>query len=248
MFPFRRRAGVTAGLAVLSFSAACGVGALSFGCSREPDRTSATLPAPPAAQPASGASESDSARPKIVVLGDSLTAGLGLVETQSYPSLLQKRIDAEDLDFDVVNAGVSGDTTAGGLRRLDWALQEKNVKILVVALGGNDALRGLSVAEMRENLATIVERARDKGVVVVLAGMQAPPNFGPEYTAAFRGAFVDVAREYRTPLIPFLLDKVAGQPELNQGDGIHPNARGAEIMAETVWNALRPLLQQMSAQ
>ena len=245
MFPFSRRAGVAAGLALLSLSAACDI---SFGCGREPDRATATFTPAPAAQPAASGSESEAARPKIVFLGDSLTAGLGLVETQAYPSLLQKRIDAEDLEFEVVNAGVSGDTTAGGLRRLDWALQNKNVKILVVALGGNDALRGLSVAEMRENLAEIVVRGRDKGVVVVLAGMQAPPNFGPEYTSAFRDAFVDVAREYRTPLIPFLLDKVAGQPELNQADGIHPNARGAEVMADTVWNALRPLLQQMSAQ
>ena len=248
MFPFSRRVRVVTGRVVLSLAAACGVGAFSFGCGREPDRAATTFTATSAAQPASGASEREGARPKIVVLGDSLTAGLGLVETQAYPSLLQKRIDAENLEFEVVNAGVSGDTTAGGLRRLDWALQEKNVKILVVALGGNDALRGLSVADMRENLSQIVERARDKGVVVLLAGMQAPPNFGPEYTSAFRGVFVDVARQYRAPLIPFLLDKVAGQPELNQPDGIHPNARGAEIMADTVWSALRPLLQQMSAQ
>jgi acyl-CoA thioesterase-1 len=247
MFPFSRRAFARTGLVVLVSTAACGVGAISFGCSREPDRATATFTAAPAAQPAQAA-EGDGERPKVVFLGDSLTAGLGLVETQSYPSLLQKRIDAEELGFQIVNAGVSGDTTAGGLRRLDWALQEKNVKVLVVALGGNDALRGLSVPEMRDNLGTIVERARGKGVTVVLAGMQAPPNFGPEYTSSFRDAYLGVARQYRTPLIPFLLDKVAGRPELNQADGIHPNARGAEIMAETVWTALRPLLQQMSAQ
>jgi acyl-CoA thioesterase-1 len=183
----------------------------------------------------------------VVCLGDSLTAGLGLVESQSYPSLLQRRVDEEQLGFEVVNAGVSGDTTAGGLRRLDWALQG-DVKVLVVALGGNDALRGLSVAEMRENLSTIVERARDRGVIVVLAGMQAPPNYGPEYTAAFRQTFVDLARQYRTPFVPFLLEQVAGDPALNQRDGIHPNGRGAEIVAETVWRALRPILEQLSTQ
>ena len=183
----------------------------------------------------------------MVCLGDSLTAGLGLVETQSFPSLLQKKIDAEELPFEVVNAGVSGDTSAGGLRRLDWALQG-DVKVLIVALGGNDALRGLSVPEMRANISAIVSRARDKGVIVMIAGMQAPPNFGQEYTLAFRQVFFDVAREYRTPLVPFLLEKVAGEPSLNQPDGIHPNARGAEVVAETVWNGLRPILQQMSSQ
>jgi acyl-CoA thioesterase-1 len=182
-----------------------------------------------------------------VCLGDSLTAGLGLVESESYPSILQKKLDANELEFLVVNAGVSGDTTAGGLRRLDWALQG-DVRVLVVALGGNDALRGLSVNDMRRSLSAIVERARERGVLVVVAGMQAPPNFGDEYTVAFRQAFVDVARQYRTPFIPFLLDKVAGQPSLNQPDGIHPNARGAEIVAETVWGALGPILQQMSSQ
>jgi acyl-CoA thioesterase I len=219
---------------------------LSLACTRADRQPAADeTPQPRAEQPASPSD--DDGRSRIVCLGDSLTAGLGLVESQSYPSVLQKKIDEEDLEFQVVNAGVSGDTTAGGLRRLDWAL-EGDVRVLVVALGGNDALRGLSVDDLRENLTTIVERARDRGVLVVIAGMQAPPNFGEEYTAAFRQAFVDVARQHRTPFIPFLLDKVAGQAPLNQPDGIHPNARGAEIVADTVWRALRPILQQMSAQ
>lgn len=203
-------------------------------------------PQPQATAPSRPSSD-DGGRPQVVCLGDSLTAGLGLVETQSYPSLLQNKIDAEKLPFEVVNAGVSGDTSAGGLRRLDWSLQG-DVKVLIVALGGNDALRGLSVPEMRANISAIVARARDKGVIVMIAGMQAPPNFGQEYTVAFRQAFFDVAREYRTPLVPFLLDKVAGQAALNQPDGIHPNAQGAEIVAETVWNSLHPILQQMSSQ
>jgi acyl-CoA thioesterase-1 len=191
-------------------------------------------------------SRTDDARPKILFIGDSLTAGLGLVEMQSYPGLLQKRIDENGYNFEVVNAGVSGDTSAGGLRRLDWALQE-DVRIAVVALGSNDGLRGLSVSEMKRNLAQIIETARAKHVVVILAGMEAPPNYGAEYASSFRQAFRELAREYRVPFVPFLLDNVAGQAALNQGDGIHPNARGAVIVADTVWNVLKPLLDQMSS-
>lgn len=214
-------------------------------CNRsEPESRATTAPDVSPAQPGS-AGEDEDGRPLVVCLGDSLTAGYGLVESQSYPSVLQRKIDEEDLGFRVMNAGVSGDTSAGGLRRLEWALQGE-ARVLVVALGGNDALRGLSVNEMRDNLSTIVERAQSRGVVVVLAGMQAPPNFGPEYTTAFRQAFVEVAARHRTPLIPFLLAGVAGEASLNQADGIHPNARGAEIVAATVWQALRPILQQLS--
>lgn len=221
---------------------------LSFACNRS-DRPAASDAPPQGTAPAAAdePSPDDDGRPRVVCLGDSLTAGLGLVESQSYPAVLQRKIDAEDYGFQVVNAGVSGDTSAGGLRRLDWALQG-DVKVLVVALGGNDALRGLSVAEMRENLSAIVARARERDIVVLLAGMQAPPNYGPEYTAAFRQVFADVARQHRTLHLPFLLDRVAGDPALNQPDGIHPNARGAEIVAESVWSVLRPILQQMSTQ
>jgi acyl-CoA thioesterase-1 len=181
-----------------------------------------------------------------VVLGDSLTAGLGLVETQAFPHLLQQRIDAEGYDFDVDNAGVSGDTSAGGLRRLDWTLQG-DVRVLIVALGANDGLRGLSAAEMTKNLSEIVQRAQDRGIVVILAGMEAPPNFGQEYATAFRQAYREVALQHRVLFIPFLLDKVAGQSTLNQGDGIHPNAQGSQIIAETVWSVLKPLLDQLAA-
>jgi acyl-CoA thioesterase-1 len=183
-------------------------------------------------------------RPRIVALGDSLTVGLGLLETQSYPSLLQNKLDEEGYPFEIVNAGVSGDTSAGGLRRLDWAL-EGNVRILIVALGGNDGLRGLSIADMKQNLTTIITRARDKNIVVVLAGMEAPPNYGPEYVQSFRMAFREVASRERVLLIPFLLDKVGGQGSLNQPDGIHPNAAGARIIADTVWPVVRSILDQM---
>ena len=156
-----------------------------------------------------------------------------------------RKIDADGFDFEVENAGVSGDTSAGGLRRLDWALQG-NVKVLVLALGANDGLRGLSTAEMKNNLTQIIERARERNVRVILAGMEAPPNYGAEYATAFRQAFRDLAQKERVTFIPFLLDRVAGQPSLNQGDGIHPNTRGAEIVADTVWNVLRPALDQIS--
>jgi acyl-CoA thioesterase-1 len=194
--------------------------------------------APPAAVPAVAPV---AARPRIVALGDSLTAGLGLESAQAYPALLQKRIDAAGLNYEVVNAGVSGDTSAGGLRRVDWAL-EGDVRVLIVALGGNDALRGLPVEQLKQNLDAIAERATARKVKVILAGMEAPPNFGPAYTAAFRQTYREVASKHGAVLIPFLLDGVAGLPEMNQGDGIHPTAAGAEKLAETVWSALRPIV------
>lgn len=177
----------------------------------------------------------------MVVLGDSLSAGLGLAADQSFPALLQERIDRENLAYEVVNAGVSGDTTAGALRRLNWVLSG-DVHVLVVALGANDGLRGLPVAEMRRNLATIVQTARRRRVAVLLAGMEAPPNMGAEYTSAFRTVFREVAQEHGATLLPFLLEGVAGDPALNQPDGIHPNAAGARRMADLVWRALEPLL------
>jgi acyl-CoA thioesterase I len=186
------------------------------------------------------------ARPKVVALGDSLTAGLGLVESQSYPAILQQRIDAEGYGFEVVNAGVSGDTSAGGVRRLDWAL-DNDVKVLILALGANDGLRGLSVPDMKQNLTTIITRARERNVVVILAGMEAPPNYGQEYATAFRHAYREIAQRQKVLFLPFLLDKVAGQSTMNQGDGIHPNERGARIVADNIWSVLKPLLDQMTA-
>lgn len=185
------------------------------------------------------------ARPRVVAFGDSLTAGLGLLEQEAYPALLQKKIDEAGYQFEVVNAGLSGDTSAGGVRRLDWAL-EGDVRVLIVAFGGNDGLRGLPVAQMKENLSIIINKARDRNVVVILAGMEAPPNFGQEYATAFRQAFRDVALEERVLFVPFLLNNVAGNGALNQADGIHPNQQGARIVADTVWAVLEPLLDQMS--
>ena len=141
---------------------------------------------------ASGDPNAPPPRPKIVALGDSLTVGLGLTESESYPSLLQNKLDEDGYPYEMVNAGVSGDTSAGGLRRLDWAL-EGDVRVLILAIGANDGLRGLSVAEMKQNLTTIVTRAREKNIVVIMAGMEAPPNYGPEYVQQFRTAFREVS-------------------------------------------------------
>ena len=217
--------------------AACG-GGVAEREQQPADSSAASVPA--------SAPTSPDTRPRIVALGDSLTAGYGLVESQSYPSRLQELIDAEGYQFEVVNAGVSGDTSAGGLRRLDWAL-EGNVRVLILALGANDGLRGLSVNEMKENLTEIIRRARERNIVVILAGMEAPPNYGREYATAFRTAFRDIAQRERVVFLPFLLDKVAGQGALNQGDGIHPNEQGSRIVANTVWAVLRPLLDQLTA-
>jgi acyl-CoA thioesterase-1 len=212
------------------------------GCSR-PGTEARPEQRPPA--PALVPSTADE-RPKIVALGDSLTAGYGLTEVESFPSLIQRRLDEAGYQFEVVNAGVSGDTSAGGLRRLDWILKE-DVRVLIVALGANDGLRGLSVAQMKENLGRIIERAQSEGAVVILAGMEAPPNYGPEYAAAFRAAFPSLARQHRVTFIPFLLQGVAGETALNQADGIHPNAEGTQIVAETVWRVLNPILDQISS-
>jgi acyl-CoA thioesterase-1 len=198
-----------------------------------------------AATPAPGteASPTRSRRtgPRIVFLGDSLTAGLGLPVEQSYPSLIQQRLNQEGLPFETVNAGVSGDTSAGGLSRLDWAL-EGDVKVLIVALGGNDALRGLPAEQLKANLAQIIERAQARGIRVVLAGMEAPPNYGRDYIVAFHKVYPALAQRYHVAFLPFLLQDVAGSQTLNQPDGIHPTAEGARIVADHVWTVLKPVL------
>ena len=180
-------------------------------------------------------------RPRIVALGDSLTAGQGLVQSQAYPALVQGYLDQAGYYAEVVNAGMSGDTTAGALRRLDWAL-DGDVRILIVALGGNDGLRGLPLPQMKANLGAIIDEAQSRGIAVLVCGMEAPPNFGPSYAAQFRQVFIELTRQYEVSLVPFLLEGVAGHPELNQADGIHPNVQGAAIVAETVWQALHPMV------
>ena len=206
------------------------------GCGREP-----SPPANGSAAAPVRANESVVARPRIVFLGDSLTAGLGLAPDQSFPALIGQRLAGEGLNYEIVNAGVSGDTSAGGLRRLDWSL-EGDVKVLVVALGANDGLRGLSTVELKKNLSAVLDQAAARGVTVILAGMEAPPNFGAEYTRQFRSVYTDLAQTYRVRFVPFLLLGVAGNATLNQADGIHPNVRGAQIVADLVWAELKPVL------
>jgi acyl-CoA thioesterase-1 len=187
-----------------------------------------------------------STRPRIVFLGDSLTAGYGLAPNQSVPSLIQGRLNQAGLDFEVVNAGVSGDTSAGGLSRLQWSL-DGAVRILVVELGANDGLRGLPIAAMKTNLDTIIRRAQARGITVLLTGMEAPPNYGASYTSEFRSVFSSLAAEHKVAFVPFYLDGVAGIARLNIADGIHPNAEGNRIVAQTIWRALQPLLTQAAA-
>ena len=196
-----------------------------------------------AAAPAETSPAADT-RPRIVFLGDSLTAGLGLPKELSVPSLIAARLEHEGYDYHVVNAGVSGDTSAGGLSRLEWSL-DGDVRVLVIELGGNDGLRGLPVAAMKANLDEIITRAKARGVTVVLTGMEAPPNYGDAYTSEFRQAFRDLAREHDVAFVPFFLEGVAGVPALNQADGIHPNAEGARIVERTVWQALEPILTEL---
>ncbi len=186
-------------------------------------------------------------RPRVVILGDSLTAGLGLAPEDAYPAQLQARVDAAGWRIEIAAMGVSGDTTAGGLRRLDWAL-DGDVRVLLVALGGNDALRGLPVEQMEDNLTRIIDRALDRGIRVLLAGMEAPPNFGAAYTSNFRDVFRTLAESRGVPLVPFLLEGVAGVPALNQADRIHPNEAGAARVAEHLWPSLEPLLQAIAAE
>jgi len=184
-------------------------------------------------------------RPVVLFLGTSLTAGLGLDPGEAYPALIQEKLDSAGLRWRVVNGGVSGETSAGALRRLEWMLQP-GVRVLVVETGANDGLRGLDVDSTRANLEAIVARARayDPGVRIVLAGMEAPPNLGARFTARFRAIFHDVARRNRLPLIPFILEGVGGVDSLNQADGIHPNVAGACIVAANVWRILEPVVRE----
>ena len=176
---------------------------------------------------------------RIVFFGDSITAGYGLSPDQAFPALIQERLDEKALPYEVVNAGLSGETSAGGLNRIDWILRTKP-DIFVLELGGNDGLRGLSLEETEKNLTQMIKkvRARNEDAVIILAGMQIPPNLGVDYTKQFKDLFPKVARATNAELIPFLLDKVGGEPDLNLPDGIHPNAEGHKIVAETVWKNL----------
>ncbi len=180
-------------------------------------------------------------RPRIVAFGDSLTAGLGVQSDESYPAQLQRRLDSLGYHYRMINAGVSGDTTAGGLRRVAWILNNKP-ELVILELGANDGLRGLPVDQTKSNLRQIIRQLQEAGTTVVLAGMKLPPNYGQDYTANFEAMYQLLAKEYRLALIPFFLEGVGGSSSLNQADGIHPTKEGYEIIVEQVLKVLKPVL------
>ncbi len=182
---------------------------------------------------------------RILFLGDSLTAGYGIDPAHAYPALIEKKLKERGLDYAVSPAGLSGETSAGGLRRANWVMQ-KPVDILVLALGANDGLRGIKLSETKQNLQGIIDFAKEKypDIQIVIAGMQMPPNLGEAYTSEFRAMYPSLAEANDATLIPFLLEGVAGDPQLNISDGIHPNPAGHKIVAANVWKALEPLLEK----
>ena len=232
----RRLRPVLTGLALFGLSA-CSLRDAACGSAREQaavQRAEAQASIPSAVTPGA-------ATFKIVFIGDSLTAGLGLLSEEAFPTLIQRKFVQDGYpNVEVVNAGISGDTSAGGANRVEGSL-ESGTRIVVVALGGNDALRGLTAAETHDNLASIIEAAIAKNATVMLAGMEAPTNLGEDYRTAFRATFLQLAREYRARVtyVPFLLEGVAGDPALNQADGINPNKAGAQAVADTLFPKLK---------
>jgi acyl-CoA thioesterase-1 len=200
----------------------------------DPDRAGKTASAPSELAERGG-------EPVLVAFGDSLTAGLGVTAGEAYPALLQRKIKEAGYPYRVINAGVSGETTAGGLQRISWILKSRP-DIVILELGANDGLRGLDVRQTEKNLSTIIERLQSKKVRVVLAGMKLPPNYGKEYTEAFEKIYPALAGRYRLTLIPFFLDGVAAQSALNQTDGIHPTPEGYQIIVGRLWPFIEPLL------
>jgi acyl-CoA thioesterase-1 len=218
----------------LAFLAACSTPAAKT----EPIVTKET------SSPAPAANSAPDNTPVILAFGDSLTEGYGLEKAQSYPSLLQARLQEKGYNYRVVNAGISGDTTAGGASRISAALTDDNVKIMILELGANNILRGQDLNLAKKQLAEIIEKAQAKKIEVILAGMEAPTNYGEDYQRAAHNLFVDLSKQYKLKLIPFFLTNVAGKPELNQGDGIHPNIEGTKLVLDNVWQVLEPTLKK----
>lgn len=230
------------------------VSAAGIGCDGEKPRSAPAAPAGADPHPGPvplaemtiplapvGAATRSAAAPRVVFLGDSLTAGLGLEAGEAFPAVVGRLLAAEGLPIRAVNGGVSGDTTAGGLRRLDWLLRQ-GPDVVVVGLGGNDGLRGLDPTASKENLRQVVRRSREAGASVLLLGMLIPPNYGPEYAGRFRDVYPRLAGELDVPLVPFLLEGVGGEPSMNQPDGIHPTAEGQARVARNVLPHLRDVL------
>jgi acyl-CoA thioesterase-1 len=207
------------------------------------DASASQLPPSNPSREAVGPKPVSAERPSIVAFGDSLTAGLGVRQDESYPARLQRMLDAAGYAYRVVNAGVSGDTTAGGARRVSWILKNKPT-IVILELGANDGLRGLSLAETKANLEAIIQQFQQASVTVVLAGMKLPPNYGQDYTDGFETLYQALAKQYRLTLIPFFLDGVAGSSSLNQADGIHPTGEGYRIIVEKIFPTLELLLER----
>jgi acyl-CoA thioesterase I len=213
------------------------------------DGSAAGMSADPGPAPSGAATAVDATGRGILFVGTSLTAGYRVGDHVAYPAVIQQKVNDAGLPFRVVNAGISGETSAGGLRRIDWSLQQP-VDVLVLELGANDGLRGLDPAAMRDNIDEIINRTRARypNAAVVLIGMEAPPNLGESYTSQFRAVFTDLAAKHDAALLPFLLGGVAGNPALNIEDGIHPNAEGHRILAANVWEVLEPVLRRRAAQ
>ncbi len=231
MFYFIRATAILSFISLTVLFSACG-GAATSAEKRADKKTEKPLAAPSAI----------SDKPKIIAFGDSLTAGFGLTEKESYPYLLQQRLKADGFDYEVINAGVSGDTSIGGLERVDWVLEQENARVLILELGANDLLRGLPVAKMKQNLSKIIEKAKAKNIQVLLCGMLAPPTMGAQYQREYVSVFPDLASQHKIAFMPFVLEGVALNPKLNQADNIHPNSEGEKIMTENVYQSLKPLL------
>jgi len=219
----------------------CPIILMTSACHSNPASSSTDSTHTPAASP--GAASPADNRKTIIFFGNSLTAGYGLDPDQAFPTLIGHRLDSLHLPYKVINAGISGETTAGGRSRLKWTLRQP-ADIFVLELGGNDGLRGIPVNSTSDNLQSIIDtvRRRYPACKIILAGMRVPPSMGSTYSTEFYNIFADLAKKNNTSLIPFLLDGVGGDPSLNQADGIHPNTNGEKIVTETVWKALQPLL------
>lgn len=232
MFYFIRATAILSFISLTIIFSGCGTASSSAEqTNKKPEKTAVTP-------------EAVSDKPKIIAFGDSLTAGFGLTEKESYPYLLQQKLKADGFDYEVVNAGISGDTSLGGLERVDWVLEQENAQILILELGANDLLRGLPVAKMKQNLSRIIEKAKAKNIQVLLCGMLAPPTMGAQYQREYVSVFPDLAAQYKVAFMPFILEGVALNPKLNQADNIHPNAEGEKVMTENVYAALKPLLEK----